>query len=87
MSVYYVYDVLSPMTHPVPARAGDGLVVQPGHPTHPISVVRQHRDGWRVVEVGPPNYGALLVKVDEGVIAQRYPSSSALSEHLGQRSA
>lgn len=65
----YVYDVHCHMLHPVRARPGDMLVVRPGHPTRPIVVSRLVRGHMRPVEVGPPNYGYLLVLEDEGVIS------------------
>jgi hypothetical protein len=65
----YLYDVHCHMLHPVRARKGDILVVRPGHATRPI-VVSSLVDGvMRPVRIGPPNYGALLLLEDEGVIS------------------
>lgn len=77
----YLYDVLMPMLHPVRARTGDRLVVTPGHPTLPVVVVRKIAGGWQRVEVGPPNYGALLLQEDDAVIRARSSSSPPLCEH------
>lgn len=79
----YVYDVHCHMLHPVRARPGDMLVVRPGHPTRPIVVSRMIDGCMRPVAGGPPNYGALLVLEDDGVI-RLHPGARVavpLSEH------
>jgi hypothetical protein len=82
----YVFDVEVAMMHPLRARAGDVLVVRPGHPERPVVVVRRDSDGWRPVVVGPPNYGALVGLEIDGVIrARAYPL--ALAQHPLARSA
>jgi hypothetical protein len=74
----YVYDVHCHMMHPVRARRGDILVVRPGHPTRPIVVSRVVDGVRRPVRVGPPNYGALLVLEDDGVISENVGAVSLL---------
>lgn len=66
----YVFDVLHPVVFPVVARAGQVLVVAPGTP-HPMQVVE--RGTCRVIREGPPNYGALLHLIVDGVIVCRSP--------------
>lgn len=66
----YVFDVVSSMVFPVAARAGQVLVVAPGT-RHPMQVVE--RGTQRVVREGPPNYGALLHLIVDGVIVCRSP--------------
>jgi hypothetical protein len=83
MSVY-LFSVQQPMIHPVPARAGDGLVVRVGHPTRPIVVVRRLDGKWRPVRVGPPNYGALIGLEEDGVISLLLPRACALRQELQQ---
>lgn len=66
-----------PIVHPVPARAGDVLVVRPGDPAVPIAVVRQGADGrWRGVRRGPPNFGALAGYLADGVVTPRSPRAA-----------
>jgi hypothetical protein len=69
----FVFDVLVDMLHPVCARAGQVLVVRPGT-DQPICVVR--RGTTDVIREGPPNFGALLILLDEGVIRERSPSAA-----------
>jgi hypothetical protein len=84
----YLYEVIDPITHPVPARTGDILAVRPGHPTRPIVVFRMVAGEWTPVTVGPPNFGALLVREDDGVIQQIFSSfSQPLAAHPALRSA
>lgn len=71
--ITYLYDVLVDMLHPVRARPGDVLVVRPGH-ERPICVVRRIGERWRLVRIGPPNFGALILSEDNGVIALSYPA-------------
>ncbi len=73
----YLYDVLVHMLHPVRARPGDVLVVEPGA-ERPIVVVRKIAGEWEPVREGPPNFGALIIADDDGVIRQRYPRFSSL---------
>jgi hypothetical protein len=77
----FVFDVLLPMLFPVQASAGDALVVEPGHPTAPIMVVRRTAAGYEARRVGPANFGALLVLWDEGVIVERSSASVMLFAH------
>lgn len=63
----YLFDVTGSFIHPVPAREGDVLVVRPGTAV-PIAVVRVVRGQWVVVYVGPPNYGALLLPLCDGLL-------------------
>lgn len=80
----YLYDVLSPMMHPVQAVTGDVILVRPGHPERPIVVMRSMLGGWRPVRGGPPNYGAILVQEDDGIIRWRASAAAAsvpLSTH------
>lgn len=66
----YVFDVVSPILHPVAARVGDVIVVRVGAPVA-LAVVRSVRGAWQVVRVGPPNYGALLIPLTDGAIVAR----------------
>jgi hypothetical protein len=77
----FVFDVLLPMLFPVHASAGDVLVVEPGHPTRPIMVVRRSPAGYEELRVGPANFGALIVLWDEGVIVERSSASVMLFVH------
>lgn len=77
----YCYLVVSPILHPVAARTGDMVVVQPGHPEFPVVVVRRISGEWVRVRVGPANYGAILVREDEGCLIEMTASSQRLSEH------
>ena len=83
----YVYDVLLGMLHPVAAAPGDLIIVRPGHPTHAVAVVRPIAGVWQLIRLGPPNYGALLMREEQGIIRQRYPVSASLAEHPLLRSA
>lgn len=85
----YVYDVNCHMLHPVMAREGDVLVVRPGHPTRPIVVSRMIDGLMRPVLIGPPNYGALLLLEDEGVISPNpdVPVALPLGRHPAVRTA
>lgn len=78
----YLYDVLHPILHPVPARVGDVIAVRPGHPTHPVLVFRQQSGAWVPVADGPPNYGALVLREDDGVIRSIFSSGALpLAQH------
>lgn len=81
------YVVASPLLHPVAARVGDVIVVRPGHETHPIAVVRRIADEWTLIRVGPPNYGAIILREAEGALIQLTASSSSLAGHTLLRSA
>lgn len=83
----YRYLVVSPVLHPVAARTGDVIVVRPGHPTHPISVVRRVGKEWEFVRVGPPNYGGILLREEEGALIELTTSSLSLASHPLVRSA
>lgn len=83
----YCYFVASPILHPVVARTGDVIVVRPGHATRPIVVVREIKGEWEPVYVGPPNYGAILVREDDGFLIQMTPAALALAKHPLVRSA
>lgn len=83
----FLYDVLIPMLHPVPARAGDRIVVRPGHPERPVVVVRLLSGQWEPVVIGPPNFGALLGLECDDVIRLRHGPLSSLSQHPAVRSA
>lgn len=74
-SAAYVFDVIEPFIHPVPARAGDVLVVRPGTDV-PMAVVRKIRQKWTVVHVGPPNYGALLIPICDGLLTPQTPADA-----------
>lgn len=69
----YLLDVVVPLIHPVRAVPGDVIAVTPGHPTHAVVVVRWSRGHWQLLRVGPPNYGALLTPLIDGVLAERTP--------------
>ncbi len=71
----YLFDVIAPIIHPAPARAGDVLVVRPGTAV-PLAVVRRIRGEWTVVHVGPPNYGALLIPLCDGIITPQTPADA-----------
>lgn len=66
----FVFDVAVAMLHPVLARPGEVIVVRPGT-DEPIVVVQ--RGTTRVLRKGPPNFGALLGLLEDGVIVQRPP--------------
>jgi hypothetical protein len=72
----WLLDVVVPLIHPVRAVPGDIIAVSPGHPTHAVVVVRRARDGWQLVRVGPPNYGALLTPLIDGVLSERTPGAA-----------
>lgn len=72
----YLYDVVSPILHPVAAKSGDIVAVRPGHPTRPVVVFQCIGDQWVPVAKGPPNCGAFLVREDEGFIRQIFASPS-----------
>ena len=67
-SAAFLFDVVGSFIHPVPARTGDVLVVRPGTDV-PIAVVRKLKGRWTVVHVGPPNYGALLIPLCDGLLS------------------
>jgi hypothetical protein len=71
----YLFNVLVPLIHPVLATPGDVIAVRPGHSVYPVAVVRYVAGQWVVVRVGPPNYGALLIPLLDGVIAERTPGA------------
>lgn len=73
MLLPYLLDVRLPMVHPVRAVPGDVIAVTPGHPTAPVAVVRWDGQRWAVQRVGPPNYGALLTPLLDGVLSARTP--------------
>lgn len=83
----YRYVVNSPMLHPVVACSGDVLVVRPGHPTRPLAVVRHVKGRWRLVRLGPPNFGAIVGLECDGVVTALSAGSPALAEHPALRSA
>lgn len=89
MTDAYLYEVLSPILHPVPARTGDLLAVRPGHATHPVVVLRRVGGRWSPVDIGPPNYGAILLREDEGALTPVYASDAQrpLAAHPAVRSA
>jgi hypothetical protein len=70
-----LFDVTGSFIHPVPARTGDVLVVRPGTAV-PIAVVRLVRGQWAVVHVGPPNYGALLIPLCDGLLTPQTPADA-----------
>lgn len=71
----YLFDVVGAFIHPVPARTGDVLVIRPGTPV-PIAVVRRIQKVWTVVHVGPPNYGALLIPLCDGLLTPQTPADA-----------
>jgi hypothetical protein len=71
--VAWLLNVHLPIIHPVQAIPGDVIVVCPGHPTAPLCVMRQSAGKWRSVRVGPPNYGALLIPLLDGVLSELTP--------------
>lgn len=74
-SAAYLFDVVGAFIHPVPARAGDVLVIRPGTPV-PIAVVRRIQKVWTVVHVGPPNYGALLIPLCDELLTPQTPADA-----------
>jgi len=75
----YLLDVHVPMIHPVRAVPGDVVVVTPGHPTAPVAVMRPTVGGpWTCLRVGPPNYGALLTPLLDGVLSERTPGAAQI---------
>jgi len=77
----YLYDVAVDMIHPVQAKPGDRLVVRPGH-ARPIVVVRKMKGQWAPVRIGPPNFGALILQEDDGVIILRQPAYADLAAEI-----
>jgi hypothetical protein len=71
----YLFNVAGDMIHPIPAREGDVLVVRPSGAV-PIAVVRVLKGQWRVVHVGPPNYGALLGPLCDGLLIPQTPADA-----------
>jgi hypothetical protein len=75
----YLLDVHLPMIHPVRAVPGDVIVVTPGHPVAPVAVMRPRPEGpWQCLRLGPPNYGALLNPLLDGVLSERTPGAAAI---------
>jgi hypothetical protein len=75
----YLLDVRLPMIFPVRAMPGDVIAVTPGHPTAPVAVMRPKDHGpWACLRVGPPNYGALLTPLLDGVLSERTPGTAAI---------
>lgn len=74
----FLFSVQLPLIHPVRACPGDVLAVLPGHPTHAVCVMRPRAGAWQLVRVGPPNYGALLIPLLDGVIVERSPGAARL---------
>ena len=72
----YVFDVVMPMLHPVLAKPGEVIVVRPGT-SHPVLVVRRGTDV--VLREGPPNYGALVGLISDGVLVPREPLPTSLT--------
>lgn len=72
----YLFEVISPIVHPVAAKSGDIIAVRPGHGDRPVVVFRSIRGAWTPVTIGPPNYGAFIVREDEGFIRQIFASPS-----------
>lgn len=83
--VSYLYAVNVEMIHPVRARPGDALVVRPGHVERPVVVVRERAGRWEPVEIGPPNYGAILGLAEDGAITQTFPAYLTLRAHLASQ--
>lgn len=76
----FVLRVLAPMLFPLAARAGQLLVITPGHPTHTVAVVTP--DARRVVrhrfvEDGAL-YGPILCLDADGVVQFLTPRAVAL---------
>jgi hypothetical protein len=69
----YLLDVQVPMIHPVRASPGEVIAVLPGHPTRPVAVMRRIGGTWELMRVGPPNYGALITPLLDGVLSERTP--------------
>jgi hypothetical protein len=65
----FLFDVDVAMMHPIRARAGDVLVVRPGHATRAVVVMRDDgAAGWQPVVVASADYGALVALEGAGVI-------------------
>ena len=41
-----------------------------------MAVVRKIRQKWTVVHVGPPNYGALLIPICDGLLIPQTPADA-----------
>lgn len=79
----YVFDVVgAALLHPIPARIGDSIIVCPGCDVAPLATVRRINGEWRVVHVGPPNYGALLGPLVDGVIRPHSDVDAAFLERV-----
>lgn len=83
----YRYLVTSPILHPVAARAGDVVSVVPGHATRPVVVIRKVAGKWQPIRVGPPNYGAIQLREEEGSLTLLVRPAISLSQHPAVRSA
>jgi hypothetical protein len=66
-----LFDVRSPIIGPFAARAGDRLVVRPGHAERPVVVVRHGADGWYPVVIGQPDYATIRRLAAAGVLEAR----------------
>lgn len=79
----YVFDVVgAALLHPIPARVGDRIVVCPGCEVLPLATMRKVRGEWQVVYDGPPNYGALLGPLVDGLIRPLSPADAAFLQHV-----
>lgn len=81
----FVLRVLAPMLFPIAARAGQLLVVTPGHPTHTVTVLTP--DARRVlrhrhVEDGAL-YGPILCLDADGVVAFLTPQDRQALQRAG----
>jgi len=74
----YLFEVHLPLIHPVAAIPGDIILVWPGHPVAPVCVMRFRNGDWFPVRVGPPNYGALLTPLLEGVVSELTPGAARI---------
>ncbi len=63
-----LYAVLISIIGPFVARVGDRVVVRPGHAERPVVVVRHGADGWFPVQIGQPDYAAILCLAAAGVL-------------------
>jgi hypothetical protein len=80
----FVLQVIEPVLYPLPARAGQLLVVWPGHPTHTVTV--WERNLSRVVRHGYVSdgalYGPILCLCDDGALAFLTPADAQRAQQL-----
>jgi hypothetical protein len=67
-SVLFAFRVDTPIIHPIAAKEGDVIVVQPGT-DRPVMLMRE----------APPNYGAVLERFESGALSSLGDPDAALA--------